>query len=342
MIYIPSASYCPEADWDQILQTTKTRLDALDTPYAIGRQTDLPQSLAIRMPTERIGDATLPLFTSPQPLKLIAGLYDYELNVKEGTLTYDPDVRSDGGIVLDLSEVNKEAFYELTLPLAEQGGGELALTWDNIPFFSTWIDAPITDGILILDRDCHNKREAGLSLTEDWLLKLLETVYREEPLPTELALQFAGFYDEEDNIILTDCYAPSYESFLSAYQEQIAGSYPGSELSCGEDGRLKLMLNLPVDEKLPEAAANAITDICGQINFTASPFSSLTVYPIDTMAGETAEIYVIKEYVYHTLLIYGTISGGRLSQQAELWQTAIEQLPLYTQYRSDLLTWEIY
>lgn len=317
-----------EGKWLDTVAALKARLDTLEQPYAFGYGVNDPYLIVVRTNPDKLDIGILELL-SASSMKLSGGLVSASLPYNFSS-EKAIELITDKGIstlkIKAVDETEQKKFATLIAAAKE-------LDKDRIYIRESTNDTPVisakaTDnGKFIFDCD-----PLGNKLTEenDWLAALTYAIY-DHSLAVFLSLEQYDFgaSDRDFDISLADTETESKIKELAEVR------------FIEEDGgNIRIGLNLPVDEKLPENALKTGKAIFELLDFENSSYNTASIYLIAEEGEERARIFFSKQYnsFYSTdektdngyVYTYGIFKGGRIQRDKEAFLSLLAQDEFYS------------
>lgn len=304
----------------------KKRLDALGQPYAFGwiRNSD---KIIVKTTLEHLSADILEMLgATAGSLYLRSGLVEYTAPFSEYQVTQDGESAFLTGVI------NKYSKEKLTLFL--QNHENVELWFADRQLESTKID--FGDKNVIVETAAKNQ----------WLLDLIAVMVDGGSLPVVYTVEDTDFgSDDPEKQVTERDYGINLHEQEAAVTEKIRSILPKAKVKF-EQTTVKVSLNLPVDERLPEEALRLSEEICRAIDFEHSVWTRLILYLTEENNdyGERARVLFTKitgiyEVSEGRIEAGGIFCRGRLELYKDAFRQAVEESEFLKSYESDEWSW---
>ena len=326
------------------LSILKRRMDALETPYAIGFLPDHTDNyMVVKTTLNHIGVPFLRLIDSDYVgMRIATDLSERE--VSDFTCSLMPDSHNGYGIQIRLkNQYDVQRLQELSQILTNQGGGALYLTsgysysLGQPVYFSANIDHVITDGAvtftsLFLTSDKTLKSDAL------WIFNFFDQIWNGVQPDGFRYFQKYQFYPGEDGRMPSEADFGVFNPEGQKVQRAIQEIDSSAEVSVS-GANVEVKLHLAVDETLPEQTALRIKKICERCDFEHSPFKQIYFQLSweDRQKREFSRIYFQKHFGSAgtedgCLYLSGEFHGGRMNRYRERMKEIVETDPFFMEW----------
>ncbi len=347
--YVSSSySEVSEGEWLDTVRSYKARLDALGQPYAFGSAFNEPHSITVRTSAEKMNEGIMRLLCSSRPV--IRGDY----TVASIPTSYSDEkllkvISDDKGIRVEITapdEDTERVFRQISEFGAESDAKRLYIVEERTDTaLLSGVASKKNDGKTLVFDEIAAMPEKAISEESRWLADLVEAVYNNPPAATLTfeEYKFSSFAEDEKQSFSTDKDTTELEEKISAiadvrFVEQA-------------EGNLRVGLDLPVDEKLPENAIEAAKKIYELTDFENSVYKGLNIYLITEDGDERVRIFFVKHY--ETIASYkeefkngfvyahGIFQGGRVERDKEEFIKLISEDEFFKKmdHREDGMLW---
>lgn len=304
----------------------KKRLDALGQPYAFGRIRN-SDKIVVKTTLEHLSTDILNMLGSTSgSLNLRSGLVEYTAPVSEYQVTQDGESAVLTGVI------NKYSKEKLSLFLQ---------TYENVELWFAGRQLETTK----IDFDDKNVT-VETAAENQWLLDLIAVMADGGDLPAVYAVEDTAFgSDDSEKQVTERDYGINFCEQEADVTEKIRSILPKAEVKF-EQTVVKVSLNLPVDESLPEEALRLSEEICRAIDFDHSVWTRLLIYLTEenNEYGERARVFFTKSIgIYDVsegrIEAGGIFCRGRLDLYKDAFRQAVEKNDFLDTYENDEWSW---
>ena len=328
----------------------KSRLDALEIPYAFGFPEQKPgTNFAIRTPLRHMGVPILQILTNQSSFQLISGLFS--LNLDASSIELSCEKQDDGSFKAFFTmegESRKQTLEHFLRQIQNNGNEKIRLSIGGgleavyTPCIGAETAQISEDGTIPFSEFCLSEN-ALINQDSLWFVNLITAIKDTQIRVYSLFLEAVQFYADADGVMPTsndyEVFYPDDRKLLSEINsickdmDALSASVRiGPELS--DSGRvLSVYLHLDVDETLPERAATIAKAIYQNCGFSESYLSNMYVFPIeeDNYARERARIFFRKSYSNSggSISVSGIFTGGRLDRYKARFREILQSDDFY-------------
>lgn len=292
----------------------KSRLDALDAPYAFGTAYGNKDVLVYQIGLDRAGPFIENTLRTNYPLCI--GNEFYRVNSIESSDLLKTEEGEDGALVMRYvthDEYSIKALETYTRDMLEAGLDTIYLMdQDDRAIACTTITEPVTDGTLIFSKFCLAGIES-LDAQNRWLSEYFDTLLYQTKLPTNLSSRGWEYIDDEGNRLLDNINpeyglkslpSPERNPTLHERLSEICREY-GYEYHEGNTSHFVLM-DLKPDETFAEEIKNLLPEIVKKLQIDHELiWKSLIFCLIDESRGNKIRFAIFSTYYYDSNLDSG-------------------------------------
>ena len=353
IVYETSYEDLTEGDWLDITQTFKERLDALGQPYAVGwKRTKEGGSFVVRTGLLHMGESVIYWLCSTS-LSIRSGMFKYPvLDISKLKKMRDGN---SAGVSLEIQNYmleNRNAasgFETFTEDLLQKNQNKLVLFADDLPYCTTDIQEPITNGILSFkDLSFNGKAEDAA-----WKADLLDAIWNGTKFPHTGFRPSSYQFDmnEKGEMASADQFGVSNSDAEEEIKTKILKTDPKAEVRFSKSAVL-IGLNLDMDETLPQKSTSLVKEIFEASDFISSDFQEIQFYLIEENNKETERARIFfsktysgqpenkKVYLLGDISLSGMFAGGRLERYQEEFQRIVEKDAFYREKVMSEYAWE--
>ncbi len=341
------------AGWVGLIMEFKTRLDALDRPYAIGTLYGDDRQLVIRIAPDHIGSVILDS-VGGNSLCLtgdwsVGPYIACSYNADRATSAITP-LEKDGqlyGLRYERLYDYDETLEELTRAILKDGGNMVYLQSDDIPIAQAEIDRVISDGTIDFTSFCFSDAER-IDAETQWVIRYIDAMLNETDLTSLYRLENVQVLDENGTVLFDEDPAGHYgvfvrdkpsEARLNEKLRRISEEkgYRVSGTQSGFAETYAIHLDLPVDEQLPEQIEQAVSELAEEYGLAELRCDrGLDIFPVEEQEDEYFRLVLSTRYDYDTGSFYNCLvlylaDGGRLApfaKEMERWWDEFDPEPL--------------
>lgn len=292
IVYDVGSDSLTDGEWMDIKQAFRERLDTLGQPYAIGvRQTKEKVCLVVRTVPAHMGRPVMRwLENGKNSLSVRAGLLRYP--VCSASEWREPFTISFRNWEIE-NEGAAEGFERFTKEALSRGQNTLTLFVGELPYCSTVITEPVTDGTIRFDTLCMGEEE-----DRTWRAGLLDAVWTKTQMPRSVNLDDVQFDISKNGGTDPDTqFGITNTAEEKAMEEKVLRAAPNAKVSF-HDWSINVSLGLDVDEELPEKGTALVKEIFQSSDFENSNYQCMNFYLIEEAEKELerARIFFQKNY----------------------------------------------
>lgn len=326
----------------------KDSLDALSVPYAFGhRENEEQTEIAIKIGMEHMGFPILNILGKSAQCSLRFGATSRYVNVNDCEIALKELKDGTYGFELIFADNQKDKLEEITKEMVENDLSTLYFGiygMGGFSLFSAEVDAAITDGKIVFDRSCFTEKE---EITEDmvWIIDFLKVLGKNDVNPFNFVNGKLQYNEDENGVQATwEDFGVSNEIAQQKMRQAVKTVSKDAQVEFSVDNKVYVVLNLEVNEMLPEESARLVKDLYHASDFEESPFEDIVFFLVkeDEITNERARITISKRYGIEsgTIVCNGIFSGGRLDRYRESFMKIMAEDPFYKELVTDLTLWE--
>lgn len=288
-----------QGEREDLIRQMKARLDTLGTPYAFDADTDGNGSVAIRMAGERISDFVLSTLTDnylyvrgEDDSASVTISYNRYAKASDLTVRY----QEDGTYALECMIGDDAYFEDMMARMRERGEDTLYLCDDHGHALAQAPVSALKDGVIVftsLRFENVQQMNADTRFMADYIqalvntppLPFIGTLERKEMLDTRGAAQ-KDVYAQAGMILPR---TPADQALVDVLKK----IHEDTGYACTEnpDGTLFISVDLPVDDTLPERAAQVTDQLLGGYPLSGQTYNhSLIITLIDEQEHELLRV----------------------------------------------------
>ena len=295
-----------QGEREDLIRLLKARLDTLGTPYAFDADTDGSGSVAIRMAGEKISDFVLSTLTDNY--LYVRGEDDTaSITISYNRYSKDSDLtvryQEDGGYALACTIGDDYYFEDMLARMQERGEDTLYLCDGHGHALAQAPVSALKDGVIVftsLRFEHAQQMNADTRFMADYIHALVNT----PPLPYTGTLEAKETLDQRGSA-KKDVYTqpgmrlprtPADQALVDVLKK----IYEDTGYACTEnsDGTLFISVDLPVDDTLPERAAQVTDQLLGGYPLSEQTYNhSLIITLIDEQEHELLRVALGRWFV---------------------------------------------
>ena len=341
VFYNTSITDRKSGDWINTLSAIKARLDVLERPYAIGvYESEGQHKLVVKTSPDRMGLPIMKMLVGSR-LEISCGLkkiYVSSFSISEQTA-------ASSGIEYHISLESyseEDSLSALTADLGKDETAEILLSVSDLPVLSTTLTGSPEDNSICFNTLYFNSHET-LGDEHIWLLNLLDRVLFGS---TPYSLYFEGYEfvaDENGNLPDESSFGANYNEVQKSASDAVKAALPGVKCYASNQDPLNLivLLDLYVDESLPELAAQAAKTIYEASDFENSGLNTIYIYLVDEddTNYERARIFFRKYYYDQRIGCHGIFANGRLDKYKDHFIDIVESDKFFAEKTDEYSFW---
>ncbi len=304
----------------------KSRLDTLGQPYAVGvLEDDTESMLAVTTEVGHMGNLIMEMIGAKTSQVYVVSGFEH-LAVWQGsesdTFVWESGEDNLRTGRLKLSTTSRNELAEIL----ENPEDPVFLTLDDMPYLKGHAELTEDGGAVVFDQVLD---EDWTALTGDyeWFLNLWQEVISGTPMPFSCTVRNWQMNPDEAGEYATAAdFRFSYREAVTEISGRIHEVFQTANV-WENGGKIYVLLDLPVDDELPEQALSLVKEIYENSGFADSVFSELMCYLVteNEDVRERARIYFDKAYYAGKLQSGCTIANGRLEEYKEEFRKRMEE-----------------
>ena len=326
-----------EGEKQDIITGMKTRLDALETPYAFGYTVDenaTAPAFTIKMNTERVCSEMLEMLGDYDGLTVEGAFYDlmnsYDIEKVKCSEQEDGTYRLDLIWDKDKYEIEKEDFETAVSQIRESENSNVYLRGASGRIAEADItdvigEARITFGgadLFGLDKEDERQR---------YLVQFLKAVQETNSLMESHSYNLSGLMVEAEAGMSKELGIPSAEEEKEDIYAQIMQEmWPEMEVTFDSDC-LQLVLEMEIDDTWPERVNDVIKKAYEASGAGRGELSGLTVQVVSEKGDSVSCHFNRDSYDRHGMSYWGSYFGEGIEQYREVFQSIVANDPFYTE-----------
>ena len=324
-----------EGEKQDIITGMKTRLDALETPYAFGYTVDenaTAPAFTIKMGTERVCSEMLEMLGDYDGLTVEGAFYDllnyYDIEKVECSEQEDGTYRLD--LIWDKDKYDEEDFETAVSQIRESENSSVYLRGAS----GRIAEADVTDvigedritfaGIDLFGLDKEDERQK-------YLAQFLKAVQETSSLMESHSFNLSALMVEAEAGMAKELGISSAEEEKEdRYAQIMQGMWPEMEVIFDNDC-LRLVLEMDIDDTWPERVNDVIKKAYEASEAGRGELSGLTVQVVSGKGDSVSCHFNRDSYDRHGMTYWGSCFGEEIEQYREVFQSIVANDPFYTE-----------